>query len=806
MPRREERHMIPWENKNQTTAAETLFYRKPAEFWEEALPVGNGRIGGMIFGEPESETICLNEDTLWSGIPCKTPQEQPRENLDEVRRLVHERKYKAADQFITDHMLDFPDSAGYLPAGKLCFHFHLPGEVTGYRRSLDLCNAAVDTEFNAGGITFRRRVFASHPAEIMAIRLSSDAPGSISFRVGLESEIHGTFGGQDDSIWFNGKCPIYARTTTLIWEETYHGKAGISFQVRLKAMPEGGTVSVAENGMLRVENADSAVLLLAIRSDFSKWSHRPDGQSPTPEEKCLRDLRNAANRTIQELFLEHLADYQNLFSRSVLRFPELPEDFLPTDQRLKLCETSSEISPNLAALIYHYGRYLLTASSRPGSQPANLQGIFSNLLMPPWGCNYTTNINTEMNYWLAEVTNLSECAEPLFQMIRECAENGKETAAKLYHCGGWCMHHNSDIWRKTTPATGHAQWAFWPMAGVWFCRHIFEHYRHTGNTDFLKANYDILRGAAEFLLDFLLREEDGSLTISPSTSPENCFVTPEDGSFVAVASGSTMDLSLVRELFEEVLESIRILNNNDPVANKISAVLKILRKPGIGREGQLLEYNEDFDEMDVHHRHLSHLYGIYPGSEWTPDRDPTRYQAAKISLTRRGDIGTGWAMAWRVVLWARFLDGDHAMRVFRNFLHIAMPNHGMAALQGGGIYINLFCAHPPFQIDGNFGITAAIAELLMQSHRTDSNGKMILSLLPALPSAWKTGKITGLCAENGIILDLEWNSNSAEVTFSAAIDTDFLVECRNEKESISMRKGERETLTFGCPASKPERK
>ena len=774
-----------------------LFYNQPANFWEESLPVGNGRLGGMVFGEPESEIVFLNEDTLWSGFPHAVPAEESPQKLAAVRQMICERKFTEADQFISEKMLDFPDCGSYLPAGKLCFHFRLPGAVTDYQRSLDLRTAVAETAFLAGGISFKRSVFASHPAGLIVMQIASDKSGSISFRVNLDSEIHGEFGCNNaDTIFFNGKCPVHDRYTTLIWEETFHGHAGICYQIRVKVLTVKGTVSAQPNGMLEVAGADHATVLISIRSNFTDSKIRPEDSFRIPEQKCMADFSAIAEKMDSMLLQEHVVDYQRLFSRSLLVFPERPEDRLPTDQRLYRCQQSGKVSPNMAALLYQFGRYLLIASSREGTEPANLQGIWNNLLMAPWGCNYTTNINTEMNYWLADLTGLGECAEPLFRMIRECAENGRSTAAKLYHCSGWCMHHNSDIWRKTTPATGRAQWGFWPMAGLWFCRHLVEHYRFTGDTVFLRNHWPILRGAAEFILDFLIQDTDGSLTTMPSTSPENCFVNPSDGVYTAASAGTTMDLSLIRELFAEVWECAAQLKLDDPILSKIRPVLSRLPKPGIGKAGQLLEYREDFEEMDIHHRHLSHLYGIYPGAEWTPDQEPERFQAAQISLERRGDVSTGWAMAWRIALWARFRNGDHALQVLREFLHLAMPNHGKPDLIGGGIYANLFCAHPPFQIDGNFGTVAAIAEMLIQSHRETAAGLRLLLLLPALPADWNSGKIYGLGTRCGVTVDITWDSVRVTATLVAHGNTEFELECFGKRYTIQMRQGEYKSIEF----------
>lgn len=759
----------------------------PADCWEKAYPVGCGRLGGMIYGGTDVELIPLNEDTLWSGVPLSETRETFYQDYRKVRNLVDAGEYAEATDYASEH-LGVADSASYQPAGDLRIDFAGKGKAEDYLRTLDLRNALCTTVFRQDGGGVERTVFASYPDSVIVVRLRSEKKSSccLSFQVQMD----GRFSAAHNTLSFSGTMPFKNRNKELI-RTAPDGRTGLRYRMACRVIATDGRIE-PHGDMLKLADFTDAVLAVAIRSNFRDYRTDPN-ESPVREDLLAeQDLDNAEKAGWDLLFKRHTADYAPLYARSVLDFPETEADKRTLPERLNAAFNAKpeEISPALCALIYHFGRYLTIAASRPGTQATNLQGIWNPLLRPPWASNYTVNINTEMNYWPTEQVSLPECTEPLLRMVRETSEKAVYAAKSLYHAGGWCLHHNSDIWHFCVPATGHATWLLWPMAGGWFCRHFMEHYYFHPDKTYLREIYPVVRGAAEFFLD-ILRERNGKLETCPGTSPENGFKAPDRADAgSAVAAGPVMDLSIIRETFSETLEAAEILGiADDPVVKRAAEALPRLAEPKIGPDGQILEYGEDFPELDIHHRHLSHLYGAYPAAEFTPENNPALYRAAIRTLERRGDQSTGWAMGWRAALWARFRDGAHVCEILHHFLQPIDPTAGKHFWRGG-IYPNGLDAHPPFQIDGNYGVAAAIAEMFVQSHKRTPEGNVVLDLYPALPPFWKEGSFSGLRARGDITVNLSWSGETLEADIVSASDRTVKLVLPDRTETLTLKAGE----------------
>lgn len=740
-----ERVELIWNMKNK------LWYEAPAIYWSEALPLGNGRIGAMVFGGGVKARFALNEDTLWSGY-LHDPNESGRAAIyRKSRELVHRREYLAAQRCIEEGFTgEF--SQAYMPLGDLLLEFQLrDDEISDYQRCLDMETATHNVTFNANSCHVCRTCWVSQPHQVLAIRIKSSRP--VSFALRLDSQLRHNITTVEGSCILDGQCPScadpeYLHTQAPIRYDPAH--PGIRFRAIARAQGDG-VVTAASDGIVVRDSTDTLVLL-AVRSSFTRWNEAAEGTEYI--ERVQKDMEAALAVGVDALLEAHCSEYQAYYNRASLELPETANSALPTDRR-QLAFQSDPTDLALIALLFQYGRYLLISSSRPGTQAANLQGIWNENLLPPWSSNYTLNINTEMNYWPAFSCNLAELQEPLERMVCELAEAGRKTASEYYGAQGFVVHHNSDLWRLCIPVGQRRRGAkhdYWPLAGGWLCRHLFERYAYTMDRVFLSETaFPVMKQAALFFLDVLSEDSDGYLSFSPATSPENQFWLDDEK--VAVSEDNTMTASILRELFQNCIKTCRILETDADFAERLECVLRRLRPLSVGSDGRLMEWEREFAETEVNHRHTSHLYGLYPGSEITPEKTPLLAEGCRRTLIDRGMDCTGWSLAWKICLWARLRDGERAWEALRCQLRPSPPQETKARHTDGGSYASLLCAHPPFQIDGNFGATAGIAELLVQGDGA------VLELLPALPSLWKCGRVRGLCVRGGFCVDMDWSDN-----------------------------------------------
>ncbi len=704
-------------------AALKLWYRQPAKDWNEALPIGNGLLGAMVFGTWPEEHIQFNEYTVWTGKPHSYAHPGAVKVLPELRKLLWEGRQRDAEQLAQQEFMSIPlGQKAYQPCGDLFIEQPGTAQATGYRRWLDLDTATSVSEYKVDGVTYRREALASHPDRVIAIYLTADKPGKLNVKLRLGSA------HKQSSVKVEGHALVL---------EGQVEQDGIKFKSIADVLTDGGKLTTEENS-LRITDANSVLIRLVAASNFKNFRDI----TADPASRCADLLKQSAGKSWKQLLSTHTADHQKLFGRVKLDVGTSAEADKPTDERIAGFAAGND--PQLATLTFQYGRYLLIACSRPGGQPATLQGIWNPLLRPPWDSKYTCNINTQMNYWPAEPGNLPECGMPLYDALDELVVSGRETAKEHYGAPGWVLHHNFDLWRGTAPinASNHG---IWPTGGAWLSQQMWEHFLFSQDKEFLrKRAYPVMKESALFFANYLSEDPNTKMLVS---GPSN---SPEQGGLVM---GPTMDHQIIRCLFQACVEAAHTLGTDKEFAAKLSALRLRIAPNLVGKHGQLQEWLVDKDDPNNKHRHVSHLWGVYPGTDITW-QDEKFFNAARQSLIFRGDEATGWSMGWKVNLWARFLDGDHAYVILRNLLKPSIGKETMKS--GGGMYPNLFDAHPPFQIDGNFGAASGIAEMFVQSHIRTKDGGFLIHLLPAVPKVWATGSISGVRARGNVTVDLAW--------------------------------------------------
>lgn len=730
--------------------SQLLYYKKPAKAWTAALPLGNGSIGAMIFGETKCETVSLNYDQLWTGFPKTYQHMCSYETFKEARKLVLDGKLYEAQQMLEKNFEGL-NSEAYMPFGDILVECQ-KGRVKNYSRSLDLSTAVHNVTYEKGGITYTRESFVSNPDKAFVMKISADSNKSVSFTLKIKSPLKSSTFKLDNSLVLDGICPSYSMSNQEYLGNEYveysedDAKKGISFRGAVKVKTDGKMD--IEDDKITVTDADSATIYFSCESSFNGFDKHPHLEGKEYKNACINALNAVFEKEYDEVKAAHIADYKSYYDRVSLDLGTANKEKIPTDKRLAEF-AGKKNDPGLYSLLFNFGRYLTIAGSRENTQAMNLQGIWNNRRNPPWSSNYTVNINTEMNYFPTLMVDMPELHLPLVDLVKELSVTGEKTASEIYHARGFTSHHNVDIWRMSTPVQGSSQWSFWPMSSGWLCRHLYEHYEYTLDVDFLRDTaYPVMKKAAEFYLDMLVPDKDGYLIIAPSTSPENSFKYGKEE--CSVSQTSTMSMAIIKELFINCLKASKILNDTNNVIDEISNKLPKLLPFKVGSKGDLLEWYNEEEWTEPHHRHISHLYTLHPARLINHEDTPELIEACRKTLEYRGDNGTGWSLGWKINFWARMFDGNHALKLIDMQLRPVDNKYYVNYKSGGGTYPNMFDAHPPFQIDGNFGAVSGIAEMLMQS--TEDT----IYILPALPEKWKCGSIKGLRAKGNIKVDIEW--------------------------------------------------